>query len=62
MQAHNVGSMRGHSAVVFGMGSHGFKVLVLFGGRRSHSLFGEDLSETTILLLSKCIEMVVVVC
>ena len=61
MQAHNVGSMRGHSAVVFGMGSHGFKVLVLFGGRRRR-LFGESLSETTILLLSKYIEMVVVVC
>ena len=60
MQAHNVGSMRGHSAVVFGMGSHGFKVLVLFGGRRG--VFEEDLSETTILLLSKYIEMVVVVC
>ena len=60
MQAHNVGTMHGHSAVVFGMGSHGFKVLVLFGGRRG--VFEEDLSETTILLLSKYIEMVVVVC
>ena len=57
-----MGPMYGHSAVVFGMGSHGFKVLVLFGGRGSHSLFGEDLSETTILLLRKYIEMVVVVC
>ena len=61
MQAHNVGTMYGHSAVVFGMGSHGFKVLVLFGGRRTR-FFGENPSETTILLLSKCIEMVVVVC
>ena len=60
MQAHNVRSMRGHSAVVFGMGSHRFKVLVLFGGKRRR--FGEYLSETTILLLSKYIEMVVVVC
>ena len=60
MQAHNAGSMRGHSVVVFGMGSHGFKVLVLFGGRRG--VFEEHLSETTILLLSKYFEMVVVVC
>ena len=58
MQAHNVGTMHGHSAVVFGMGSHGFKVLVLFGGRTT--FVGEYLSETTILLLSKYIEMVVV--
>ena len=53
--------MHGHSAVVFGMGSHGFKVLVLFGGRRRRR-GGQNLSETTILLLSKYIEMVVVVC
>ena len=49
--------MRGHSAVVFGMGSHGFKVLVLFGG----VIHFEGLSQT-LLLLSKYIEMVVVVC
>ena len=59
VQAQNVGSVYGHSAVVFGMGSHGFKVLVLLGGRRSHSLFVDVLSEMTILLLSKYIEMVV---
>ena len=60
VQAQNVGLMSGHSAVVFGLGSHGSKVLVLFGGRTR--FFGEDLSETTKLLLSKYIEMVVVVC
>ena len=54
-----MGPMYGRSAVVFGMGPHGFKVLVLFGGRR---VFRKDLSETTLLLLSKYIEMVVVVC
>ena len=40
----------GHSAVVFGMESH-FKTLALFGGRRH--VIGDEVSETTLILLSK---------
>ena len=52
--------MYGHSAVVFGVGYRGLKILILFGG--SESVFKDVLSETTTLLLSKYIEMVVMVC
>ena len=51
MQARLLSPVCGHSAVVFGMRYHGFKVIILFGGRRR--AFGEYLSETTLLLLSK---------
>ena len=51
--------MYGHSAVVFGVGYRGLKILILFGG--SESVFKDVLSETTTLLLSKYIEMVVMV-
>lgn len=41
----------GHSAVVFGSGPS-FRVVVLFGGKRS--VVGDIISETTLLLLGEC--------
>ena len=48
----------GHSAVVFGNGPS-FRVVVLFGGKRS--VVGDIISETTLLLLGEC-KYVLLIC
>ena len=50
-----IGPQQGHTATVFGSGPN-FRMVVMFGGRRSFGVFsGDPIAEATLLHLGECI-------